>query len=170
VNYPFLFTKKEIQNGDPRFTVTMMFDKKTDITILRKAANDALIAEFTADKKLWPKGLTSPFHDGDTEPTKDGVDEFKGIIYVDAWTKNPPLILDRRKQEILDKNEIYSGCYARASLNAFAYNRPEKKGVSFQLRGIQKLEDGEPFFKNLCNANIDEFDDLEELDDLGSPF
>ena len=40
---------------------------------------------------------------------------------------------------------FYAGCYARAAITAFGYDRKGNKGVSFSLMHIQKVKDGEPF-------------------------
>ena len=45
---------------------------------------------------------------------------------------------------ILDRGEVYSGCYARVSLNFFAFNSNGSKGVACGLGNIQKVRDGEP--------------------------
>ena len=44
---------------------------------------------------------------------------------------------------ILDRNEVYSGCYARVSLNFYAFNSNGNKGVACGLGNIQKIRDGE---------------------------
>ena len=44
---------------------------------------------------------------------------------------------------ILDRDEVYSGCYARVSLNFYAFNSNGNKGVACGLGNIQKIRDGE---------------------------
>ena len=55
-----------------------------------------------------------------------------------------PQIVDRDLNRILDKAEVYSGCYARVSLNFYAFNTNGNKGVACGLGNIQKIKDGEP--------------------------
>jgi hypothetical protein len=43
---------------------------------------------------------------------------------------------------ITDSTELYSGCYARVSIN-FYPNRKGKKGIACGLNNIQKLADGD---------------------------
>jgi hypothetical protein len=43
------------------------------------------------------------------------------------------------------KDEFYAGCFARATIRAFAYDKNGNKGVSFALQNVQKLKNGEPF-------------------------
>ena len=45
---------------------------------------------------------------------------------------------------ILDRDEVYSGCYARVSLNFYAFNSNGNKGIACGLGNIQKIKDGEP--------------------------
>ena len=55
----------------------------------------------------------------------------------------PPQIVDKNVQPILDRSEVYSGCYARVSLNFYAFNSNGNKGVACGLGNIQKIRDGE---------------------------
>jgi hypothetical protein len=45
----------------------------------------------------------------------------------------------------VDENGFYAGCYARATVTAYGYDRAGNIGVSFGLQGVQKLRDGEAF-------------------------
>ena len=53
-------------------------------------------------------------------------------------------MLDNNVQPILDRSEVYSGCYGRVSLNFYAFNSNGNKGIACGLGNIQKLRDGEP--------------------------
>ena len=52
--------------------------------------------------------------------------------------------MDRQVKPILDRSEVYSGCYARVPLNFFAFNSNGNKGIACGLGNIQKVRDGEP--------------------------
>jgi hypothetical protein len=60
-------------------------------------------------------------------------------------SKKPPVVVDSNRNPIINSNEIYSGCYGRASIDFFGYNTAGSKGISAGLLAIQKLHDGEPF-------------------------
>jgi hypothetical protein len=60
-------------------------------------------------------------------------------------TKQKPGVVDEKVQPIVEEGEIYGGCYVRASLSVYAYDQSGNKGVSFGLRNIQKVGDGEAF-------------------------
>lgn len=47
-------------------------------------------------------------------------------------------------EAILDRSEVYSGCYARVSVNFYAFNSNGNRGIACGLGNIQKVRDGEP--------------------------
>jgi hypothetical protein len=52
--------------------------------------------------------------------------------------------VDERVQDIIDQDEFYSGCYARATVEAYAWEHPTGgTGVSFALHNIQRLKHGD---------------------------
>jgi hypothetical protein len=55
----------------------------------------------------------------------------------------PPQIVDKACNPILDKSEVYSGCYGRVSINFYAFNSNGNKGIAAGLGNIQKVKDGE---------------------------
>ena len=71
-------------------------------------------------------------------------DECKGHWVFTASSKNPPQIVDLGLNPIINQSEVYSGIYARVSINFFAYNTNGKKGIGCGLGNVQKVEDGEP--------------------------
>ena len=62
----------------------------------------------------------------------------------------------------MEPEEIYSGCYVRASINAYAFNIQGNSGVSFGLNNIQKVRDGEPLGGGGSKAEDDFDDDFED--------
>ena len=44
----------------------------------------------------------------------------------------------------INRNEVYSGCYARVSINFYAFNTNGNRGIACGLRNIQKIRDGKP--------------------------
>ena len=59
-------------------------------------------------------------------------------------SKTRPGIVDEDLNAVLDPTQVYSGCYARVSINAFPYSNSGNKGISFGLNNVQFLQDGEP--------------------------
>lgn len=122
---------------------TMILIPKTDSKTLAKlnAAMDQLKKEEAA---TWggkvPATLHTPLRDGDTE--RPGEDVYKGMYFLNASSKRQPVLIDMDGEEILDPNDMYSGCYARVSLNLFAYSASGNKGIGAGLNAVKKLEDG----------------------------
>ena len=70
----------------------------------------------------------------------------------------------RTVQPILDRAEVYSGCYARVSINFYAFNTNGNRGIACGLGNIQKVRDGEPL-GGRTNASA-EFETLADDDFL----
>ena len=161
VSFPNVFRAKAIKEGDePKFSISMLFDDGTDLTEMKKAAKEAIKAKW-GDKP--PKGLRSPFRKGEEKAQFEGYEE--GIIFVSANSKNKPGLVNRKNEDIISEEEFYAGCYARATLLAFAYDTMGNKGVTFLLNNIQKLKEGDPLSgKTKASDDFDAFED-EDLDD-----
>ena len=76
----------------------------------------------------------------------------------------PPQIVDKYVKPILDRNEVYSGCYARVSLNFYAFNSNGNKGVACGLGNIQKIRDGESLGGR--SSAVDDFTTVDDDDFL----
>ena len=146
-----LFEPKEPQGGgDPKYSVTLLIpksDKATmqKITAAMQEARDNFCAKNGA--AALPAKPSHTLHDGDG--TRPGGEPFgpecKGCWVITVSSKQKPVVVDAAGNAILDPGDVYSGCYGRASINFFGYNRAGKKGLSAGLLAIQKLHDGEPF-------------------------
>ena len=79
-------------------------------------------------------------------PKLSGIDpkHYKNSFFVNANSTTAPQIVDRSVQPILDRSEVYSGCYARVSVNFYAFNSNGNRGIACGLGNIQKVRDGEP--------------------------
>ena len=71
-------------------------------------------------------------------------DECKGCFVLTASTKNKPQVvgIDNLDCE-LAPSDIYSGMYARVTINFFAYDTAGSKGVGCGLGNVLKTRDGE---------------------------
>src|SRR5699024_3750245 len=118
------------------------------------------IAKF-GGKKPNKAAIKLPLRDGDVEREDEA---YKGHYFVNANSNNAPQIVDRVVKPILDRSEEISGCYARVSLNFYAFNSNGNKGVACGLGNIQKVRDGEPL-DGRTNA-ADDFASLEDDDFL----
>lgn len=161
VSFPRVFKAEAFEDQAPKFTCTMLFKSTQDLTVLKKAAHAAKVDKWGADKSKWPKKLRSPFRDGNE---KEDLEGYKGMIYITASNKHRPEVVGRDLSPITEESdEFYAGCYARATLRAFAYDAKGNKGVSFSLENIQKVGEGERFSGRVKAE--DSFDALDEEED-----
>jgi hypothetical protein len=67
-------------------------------------------------------------------------------VFIGARSEDKPgIVVGKEQRPPQSENEVYGGCYAKASVTAFAYEQKGNKGVSFALNNVWKLRDGEPF-------------------------
>lgn len=134
-----------INGSKPKYSISVLIPKTDTATI--KKINEAIdiaieegIARF-GGKKPNKVTLKLPLRDGDLERDNDA---YKGHYFINANSINAPQIVDANLDPILDRNEVYSGCYGRVSLNFYAFNSNGNKGIACGLGNVQKLRDGEP--------------------------
>lgn len=134
-----------VNGGAEKYSVSVLIPKNDKETINAiNAAIDAAIEEGISKfggKKPNKAAIKLPLRDGDTERDDEA---YKGHFFINANSNTPPQIVDRSVKPILDRGEVYSGCFARVSLNFFAFNSNGSKGVACGLGNIQKVRDGEP--------------------------
>lgn len=137
-------------------------DKKT-LNAIKKATEAAAEAgKHTKFNGKIPANLKTTLHDGDDEGDLEKNPEYEGHMFMSVSSKTKPGIVDKDVQPILDSTEVYSGCFARVSINAFPYNTQGNRGISFGLNHVQKIADGD-YLGGRSRAE----DDFEPLDDDG---
>lgn len=137
--------------GSSKYRISLMIPKKDEagMKIVKKAVNAAMTDLYGADFKKWPKWNSekwrNPIQDGDklAEENPETYGAYAGHWILKATTneENAPLVIDRKKNEILNKKDFYSGCYCVASLFCADYDN----GLTFYFDVVQKVKDGEPF-------------------------
>ena len=156
LSYTNIFEAKSIQGGKPKYSVSLIIPKAdtTTITAIEKAidaAIDAGTAKF-GGKRSNKAALKLPLRDGDTERDDEA---YANSFFVNANSLTPPQVVDENVSPILDRSEVYSGCYARVSLSFYAFNTNGNKGVACGLGNIQKIRDGEPLGAGRVSAESD---------------
>ena len=154
-----------VNGGAEKYSVSVLIPKNDKETINAiNAAIDAAIEEGISKfggKKPNKAAIKLPLRDGDTERDDEA---YKGHFFINANSNTPPQIVDRSVKPILDRGEVYSGCFARVSLNFFAFNSNGSKGVACGLGNIQKVRDGEPLGgKSKAEDDFSTIDDEEFL-------
>ena len=136
-------------NGDkPKYSLCAVIPKTDTETVarIRKATEAAYRAGESALKgsgKTVPplSAIRVPLRDGDLERPDDPT--FAGMWFINAKSDHAPGIVDADCNPILDRNEIYPGCYCRVSLNLYAYSFNGNRGIACGLNNLQKTRDGE---------------------------
>ena len=145
LSYANIWEAASINGGKPKFSTSIIIPKSDTKTIAAiNAAIDAAIENGAAKfggKIPNPAALKLPLRDGDVEREDEA---YKDSFFLNANSTTAPQIVDRAVQPILDRSEVYSGCYARVSINFYAFNTNGNKGVACGLGNIQKVRDGEP--------------------------
>jgi len=143
-SFAHVFEATEQLNGQLAFSLAVLFPKsdKEGISNIRKAIISAAKEKFGDDKAKWPKPLDNPLRDGD-EKAEAGITAYADSFYINAKSKYQPGVVGSNLKPIMDAEEFYSGCYCRAQVNFYAYNKAGNKGVGVGLNNLMKVKDGD---------------------------
>ena len=148
-SYANVWEAKSINGGTPKFSVSLIIPKDDTVTVNKiKAAIQSAYEE--GQSKLKGSGKTvpalsvlkTPMRDGDLERPDD--EAYANSYFINANSAATPGIVDADRQPIIDRSEVYSGVYGRASINFYAFNSNGNKGIACGLNNLQKIKDGEP--------------------------
>jgi len=140
---------KSINGGTPKFSVSLIIPK-SDKKVIDKIKAAMEIAYKEGESKLKGNGkaapalstLKVPLRDGDAERPDDPV--YANAYFMNANSTTAPGVVDTACQPILDRSEVYSGVYGRASVTFYAFNSNGNRGIACSLNHLQKFRDGEP--------------------------
>lgn len=148
-SYANVWDPKSIDGGKPKYSVSLIIPKDDTATVNKiKAAIQAAYEE--GQSKLKGNGKTvpplsaikNPLRDGDLEKPDD--EAYSGCYFVNANSATAPGIVDADRQPIIERSEVYSGVYGRASISFYAFNVNGNRGIACGLNNLQKIRDGEP--------------------------
>ena len=161
-SYAQVFEPKAHSEGEEaKYSVAVLIDKSDKETLRKVKEGVEAAAELYTSKfggKL-PKNYKSPLRDGDEEKPED--ENYEGVMFFNASSKHKPEIVDANLEEVMDKEEFYSGCYGRVSINFFPFSG-KSKGVAAGLNNLQKTKDGD----RLGGGGATAADDFGDDDDL----
>ena len=148
-SYANVWDPKSINGGAPKYSVSLIIPK-SDVATVKKieaaiqAAYEEGESKFKGNSKSVPslKVLKTPLRDGDLERPDDAA--YADSYFINANSASAPGIVDADRQPILERSEVYSGVYGRASVNFYAFNSNGNKGIACGLNNLQKIADGEP--------------------------
>ena len=142
---------------DARYSI-MLLIPKTDAATLNAVYSAIELAKQAGVQKTFggvmPPVISIPIYDGDgTRPNGEPFgEECRGHMVLRASSREQPSVVDLNVQPILNPAELYSGCYIRASIDFFAYNKSGNRGIGCGLNAVQKIEDGEPLTSRVTAA------------------
>ena len=147
-SYVNAWEPKSIQGGAPKYSVSLIIPKNDTKTVAKiKTAIDAAYKEGEAKLKGNSRtvpplsAIKTPLRDGDIERPDDAA--YAGSYFLNANSGSAPGIVDADCQPILERSEIYSGVYGRASVSFYAFNNNGNRGIACSLNNLQKIRDGE---------------------------
>ena len=148
-SYANVWEPKAMEGGKPKFSVSLIIPKSDTVTVGKiKAAIEEAYRDGQSKLKGNAKSvpalstLRTPLRDGDIDRPDDPA--YANAYFVNANSTTAPGVVDANRNEILDKSEVYSGCYGRASISFYAFNANGNKGIACGLNNLQKIKDGEP--------------------------
>lgn len=148
-SYANVWEPKSINGGTPKYSVSLVIPKSDKVTVEKiKKAIQAAYEE--GQSKLKGNGksvpslsvLKTPLRDGDLERPDD--EAYANSYFINANSATAPGIVDADRNTIIDRSEVYSGVYGRASINLYAFNSNGNKGIACGLNNLQKIKGGEP--------------------------
>ena len=148
-SYANVWEPKSINGGTPKYSVSLIIPKSDKVTVEKiKKAIQAAYEE--GQSKLKGNGksvpslsvLKTPLCDGDLERPDD--EAYANSYFINANSATAAGIVDADRNTIIDRSEVFSGVYGRASINLYAFNSNGNKGIACGLNNLQKIKDGEP--------------------------
>jgi len=162
LSYPHLVEPKAFEsNSTPKYGAELIFPPNETGAVQQLLG--AICQE--AASKVWdtfPPNGRNPICSGANRPGKP---EYEGRVYINAKAKETrrPILIGPNKESI-DPSAFYGGCYVRAVVHAFAYTKPTP-GVTFELKVVQFVKDGEPLGGDVEEDGVNGIDLLTELND-----
>ena len=160
--------KANAEGQTPKFSVSLIIPKDDVATIAKikaaiKAAYDEGQSKLKGNAKTVPalNLIKNPLRDGDVERPDDPA--YKNSYFINANSSTAPGIVDEACNTIIDRSEVYSGVYGRASITFYAFNSNGNKGIACGLNNLQKISDGEPLGSRVSAENDFASDDDEDF-------
>ena len=148
-SYANVWDAKSINGGAPKYSVSLIIPKSDTKTVEKiqgaiKAAYEEGQSKLKGNGKSVPalSVIKTPLRDGDAERPDD--EAYKNSYFINANSATAPGIVDADRNPILERSEVYSGVYGRASISLYAFNSNGNRGIVCGLNNLQKITDGEP--------------------------
>ena len=148
-SYANVWDPKSINGGTHKYSVSLIIPKSDTATVNKinaaiQAAYEEGQGKLKGNGKSVPplSAIKLPLRDGDLERPDD--EAYRDSYFINANSASAPGIVDADCSPILERSEVYSGVYGRASINLYAFNSNGNRGIACGLNNLQKIRDGEP--------------------------
>jgi len=169
VSFPNLFEARSVDGGKPKYGLSAIWtpseftasDKKKWKAILGAMDAEAQ-SRFKKGLKELPANVKKGIRDGE-EKNLEGYGS--GTKFANLTSQQRPGVVDLNKDKIGPEegnaDEIYPGCFCRATVTVYSYDN-KGKGIALGLMNVQKIKDGERL-----DSRTDAAEDFEgdEVDD-----
>lgn len=170
VSFPSIFEPSSYGDSEPKYSLSAVwtpseFSKqdKQRWQAMTDLLNDASLSGFKKPYKSLPSNIKKGLRDGEEKSDLAGYGP--GTVFATLSSKMRPGVVkadkDRSPISIDEGNtdEIYAGCYCRASVGVYSYNQ-KGKGIGLGLYNLMKVKDGERL-----DTRTDPEADFEDVDD-----
>lgn len=159
-SYLQVFKAKAMNEDATAKFSTAILIPKTDKVTLERINKAVEAAKLVGKSKYWngkiPGLLKTPLRDGDLEKPDD--ENYAGMMFLNANSIKRPGVVDADRQEILNEDEFFSGCYGRVSINFYPF-KGASNGIAAGLGNVQMLEVGERLGAEITSPEEDFGDD-----------
>ncbi|MEG1059799.1 MAG: DUF2815 family protein [Terrisporobacter sp.] len=141
-SYLHCFEPHSINGDEPRYGLCAIVPKSEVKTLeaIEKAIEHAK-QEAIIKWGYIPDYIKTPLRDGEMDFPDNEV--YEGCYFFNARSVDAPQVVNAKVQPILDRKEVYSGCYGRISVTFYSYCINSVYGIAAGLGNIQKIKDGE---------------------------
>lgn len=176
LSFPSLFEPKTDQRGTKNYEATLIFPAGTDLSEIETAIDEAAEIKWGLKKAAMLKKVKhfpikknedctdtdgnrrGGYEDGEGQHCKFKNGQKPNVVGRERDPENPTKFLE------LTKDEVYSGCYGRASYTCYAGEFKGDDGVTsnyvrLSLQNFQLVKDGEPLSGFRSNPEDDFADD-----------
>lgn len=182
-SYACLFAPKAFDEGQtPKYSVSLLIDKndKATLTAIKQAYENAKqvgvqkygarFSNLVNDLACKPNDKLGLMRDGDADPRYNEDDANHGMYILNAKCLTAPgvyaLETGSTQLTIAQEDIVYSGCYGKASINFFPFQKAGNTGIGVGLNNVLKTLDGDNLGGRVSGA-VDFADELNNDDILG---
>lgn len=153
---------------DKTYNLNLVLPPGSDLLELKKKMGKIALEKCNGDKNRAKNLVEKRFLDPNNLPQggKPMGEEFEGWTLIRAASRYKPKFAYPNGKEIPTEeieNELYSGRWARVTINPYWTDNKKNPGVCLGLQNIQLLDHAENLGANIPNAE-DEFDSVDDSD------